>query len=439
MAKCALVIGAILLDVVGQSEEDQQDSEDKIGEVHFSVGGVAFNIAVNLTQLGHKCQLFTCLRRNSPISALIKTKLKGIGVGIDFVIEEEHIPDATFMAMFCGDKMTSALTSSPIERTNLLVGGKLKSAIEQAETVIVDTNLSPEQIRIIHGICSECGVSLCIVSASDAKVTRLIQGQSTGRSFALVAMNEREARLLGILDNGGMATNTVLRKLAAEQVLLSMGAAGAKYIDVHGEHHLPAPNVRPAKTLGAGDALFSAVCSCLIARKRPYAEESLAVITEAVSHVLSKDGPNMGDSRIAMEEPARYEWLAGLLSVIGVIGCYGLGLTVGLDGVAQHWTITLATAALLGGIGAWIHNISTTSSAGDSNRHRLNIVSGLIVGCAAAIVGSLPSLVGGDLVDVKEFSPDAMAAHFISSSIIALAAGIGLSRAVERLIAQALA
>jgi hypothetical protein len=146
----------------------------------------------------------------------------------------------------------------------------------------------------------------------------------------------------------------------------------------------------------------------------------------------------MGDSRITMEQPTRYEWLVGLLSIIGVIVCYALGLSVGVGGIAEHWTITLATAALLGGIGAWIRNISTTGAADSPKRQRLNIVSGPIVGCAAVIVGSVPSLVGGDLVDLREFSPDAMAAHFISSSIIALAAGIGLSRAVERLISQAL-
>jgi sugar/nucleoside kinase (ribokinase family) len=438
MAKCILVIGAVLLDVVGKSSIEQRDAEDKIGIVDFSAGGVAFNIAVNLTQLGHDCQLFTCLRSNSPISQLIRRSIRNMRIGLDYIVEDENIPDATFMAVFCGETMVGALTSSPIERINLLVAGKLKSAISKAELVIADTNLSPEQIRVVHGICVECSVDLCLVSASDAKAPRILECQSAGKTLALVGMNEREARALGVVANDVTDHREICRKLGAQRVLLTMGQAGARFLDGHGIHRIPAPNVHPANKLGAGDALFSALCSCMMLKKSPYSEDGISIIVDTVSHVLGKDGPNLGDSRIVIQRKHGHEWLLGIICVLGVLLGYYVGLTVGLHGVAEHWTTTLAASAFVGAVGAWIHNISSSGSNIEAKNRALNLVSGLIVGCTAAIAGSIPSLATGDLVDLDGFNRNAMAIHFISSTMLALFAGIGLSRAVERLISQSL-
>lgn len=431
MTKSILVIGAVLLDIIGRADTNQTTSQDKIGNVEFAIGGVAFNVAINLNQLGYDTQLFTCLRLDSPISRLVKSSISNAGVKLDYIIEEEHIPDAAFMAIFSGSNM-NALTSSPIDRTNILVSGKLKKAIINSRMVIADTNLSSDQIKIIHGLCSEFDVDLCLVSASDAKASRIIDSVVSGRIFSLVAMNEREARSLGIIAGSALDHNEICKKFSAQRVLLSRGSSGATYLDNQGAHHIPAPNIVPVNTLGAGDALFSAICSCIIERKIPYQGDGLAIVIDTVSHVLGKPGPNTGDSKITSSSADSSDIAVGLILVTAAILIYATGLTIGLSGVAHHWVSTIVATAIFGAIGTWIHN-----TVNGNHHENTKIVSGLAVGLATCIVTSLPSLAGGDLVDSDNFSKPQMMVHFISSTGLSLLAGLGLSRAVDRLISQA--
>src|SRR4051812_15433367 len=79
--RCAiLVIGSCLLDVFADYNLDSKNYLEKIGKISFALGGTAFNIAINLAVSGASPNIFTVLKRNSPISDAILLRFDEFGV-----------------------------------------------------------------------------------------------------------------------------------------------------------------------------------------------------------------------------------------------------------------------------------------------------------------------------------------------------------------------
>jgi len=73
-----LVIGSAHLDVIGEYQDIRY--VDRKGKVTYSIGGTAYNIAVDLAQHRVRCFLFTYLKKNSILSRIIWNKLALRGV-----------------------------------------------------------------------------------------------------------------------------------------------------------------------------------------------------------------------------------------------------------------------------------------------------------------------------------------------------------------------
>ncbi|MFO1024021.1 MAG: PfkB family carbohydrate kinase [Acetobacteraceae bacterium] len=197
------------------------------------------------------------------------------------------------MSISRGDEFLGALTSSPIEQIDIFNDGKLAVAIANAEMVVADTNLTAQQIKIIHNECLEVGIPFALVSASDAKAERLLSGSENGR-FTLVGMNKREFDK--IASKNVHVDDNICQELRSERVLVSMGSGGATLYDLGGQVFIPAPNIVTdiINTNGAGDALFSAVCSSLLRKKPPSSPDEQERIKHCIAQVLTKHGNNRG-------------------------------------------------------------------------------------------------------------------------------------------------
>src|SRR6186713_1662474 len=87
-----LVCGSIHLDVFGDFSGTQKRRIDKEGEVHCSIGGSAFNVAVNIANEGGvNVALFTHVRANSPVTDIIFSRLREEGVSRRYVVKDPHI------------------------------------------------------------------------------------------------------------------------------------------------------------------------------------------------------------------------------------------------------------------------------------------------------------------------------------------------------------
>ena len=70
-----LTIGSCILDIVATYDEEQSKYIDKIGNVRFSVGGIAYNISSYLRSLQYETKLFTYIKKDSFSYILISNRL----------------------------------------------------------------------------------------------------------------------------------------------------------------------------------------------------------------------------------------------------------------------------------------------------------------------------------------------------------------------------
>lgn len=123
MANSILVIGSVLLDIVGTYKDSQKDLINKTGNLNFSVGGVAFNIASNLSSKEKPTAIWTCLKKDSISSKVIEDTLKTSRIR-DYIHHVDWIKETGYVAHFCDKELKTGITSSEIEFINY---GKIKS------------------------------------------------------------------------------------------------------------------------------------------------------------------------------------------------------------------------------------------------------------------------------------------------------------------------
>lgn len=445
MGNHILVVGAVLLDIVGLAQAGQEQSEDKIGSVSLRIGGVAFNVAVNLRELGHDVQLFTCLRSKSPISRIIKDSLKASEVGIRYIIERSNIPEAIFVHLkesgsSSGDyKDFGVMTSSPIEDVPLSTADGLADAIADSAMVVADTNLSVLQLTRLRHMCHASNRKLLVVSASDAKSNRLVEASLPSERFGLVSMNAREAEKIGLisLDENGMSLPT--NKIDADMILVSRGDKGAFLFRGRGIWEpILAPDMRGRKIYptGAGDALFSAICSCIIKGREPTEETEIEKIVDCISRVLLIDSPNLNNVVPVIMEPPSSSMMFGcaccLLCVVGL--AFGLS-PLGLSAIWIHVPLSLVLASAFGGVGAWVHPLwrrLRNSEKDVPSSSTFEILLGIIIALISTTVATIPNII--EIFEGESPSKSAMRWHLILSMVVGCVSGLSLSEVGRKLI-----
>lgn len=445
MNKYILIVGAVLLDVTGLAQRGQEDSEDKIGSVSLRVGGVAFNVAINLRELGHEVQLFTCLRSASPISRIIKDSLRSSGIGIKYIIERDNVPEAVFVSlketgMQDGPDLDfGVLTSSPIEDVPISTADGIASAIAEASMIIADTNLSARQLARLRQMCHAANRKLYIVSASDAKSQRIVEASSPSERFGMVSMNAREAEKIGLLSISEDDLSLPTNKIDADIIMISRGEKGA-FLFRGGTKWdtVPAPDMKGRKIYptGAGDALFSAVCSCLANGREPTDAEECEKIVDSIGQVLRSDTPNLNNVIPRINDPNTSNLAFGITCCIVCVAGLFVGLSpLGFSALWIHIPLSLILAGAFGGVGAWLQPLwRQLRHTGEEEFPSSNftIWVGVVIGFISTVVGTLPNMV--ELLEGAKPSPSAMTWHIILSMVVGCVSGLSLSEAGRKII-----
>jgi len=435
MAKSVLVIGAVLLDVVGIARDNQENSADKIGSAKFSVGGVAFNVASNLCYLGHRCQLYTCLKKKSPISEIIKRSIARMSIGVDYVVEESNIPDASYISLQYAGKSIACLTSSPIDDADILADKGLARAISRATHVVLETNLSVQQIRAIRKLCRDLSVPTSILAVSDAKANRLVRSRMENCKHELVGLSSLEYSKLGLdFEPIPARAREICDALSSKWVCISRGAEGADLFNETGSHsRIPAPRGAVVDLLGAGDALFSALCHCTLKGMNLGQPESEMFATGVIAQVIGTHRPNLNDADISVDEKEenRVNALFLIPMFVILVALVWIGLDLGTRSVEGHWASTLAAAGISGCVGSYIFS-KRLGKFEEPRELWLHTIMGLPVGVFVAIITSLPSLAGSDLVSFEGFNRTSMVVHFVMSVAAGFLGGLTLTRTIER-------
>lgn len=257
-----LVVGAAHIDVMADYESATAPRVDKAGLVRYSIGGTAYNIAVDLGQFGVPTALMTVLKQPSFSSVWIRERLESANVRTEFVDLSEHLAESGFVALRRDGVMETAVTHSAVEH-HTFRPARVDKAVASARIVVLECNLAAEQITFLANVAQRAGRPVVLAAVSDTKVRRIPRTLADA-PFDLVSMNALEASALGVdietLVPGPDAA-AFCATLRARQVIVTCGEHGHRLVESGGAvQAFAAPDVdRVVSPSGAGDALLAGV------------------------------------------------------------------------------------------------------------------------------------------------------------------------------------
>ncbi len=286
------VIGAVNIDICGKPDGELLMEDSNPGTVSYSIGGVGFNLARNLSLLGCEVSFIAVLAEDSYLSDIRKEADRySINIDKSLFLKDEKNSCYLFITDKNGD-MAVAINDMGINR--FLTKEFLESNLDflgENDAVLFDTNLTEE---IIDYICDNVKVPLFSDCVSAAKVHKIRNNIGSLYGFK---PNRIEAEAL----TGVEITDEESAEKAAEALLstglnrlfVTLGDKGVLSADKNEKFFMKplCSDEEIINTSGAGDAFFaSAVKACL--DKKSLKESTVCGLRGARAVCLTKKSIN---------------------------------------------------------------------------------------------------------------------------------------------------
>jgi sugar/nucleoside kinase (ribokinase family) len=288
-----LVVGAAHIDVLADYSSANETKMDKIGSVRFSVGGTAFNVAIDIAQCGVPTKLLTVLRNNSFSSIWIRERLEAAGVRSDLLQFSDHIPESGFVAMRSDGDLVTAVTSTAVGEYTF-APQVAEEAVRLARLVMIDCNLAVDQMSLFLDYARRNNRPVVVAAVSDSKVTRLLELERH-QLIDVVMLNQLE--LDEVLRTGEYrGPQSICEVLRANNVIVTDGARGYEVIRASGSRkHYQAPHISDVVShSGAGDALLAGVLTHWYTHQTLDFDEAATSISTSIRKVLHQPGATAG-------------------------------------------------------------------------------------------------------------------------------------------------
>lgn len=300
-----VVIGGANTDVVGAPDAALVAAVSNPGHVRIGAGGVGRNIAENLARLGVKTHLITAFG-DDEASDLLRAWCMEAGIGVSHSVRIAGEPGARYLAIndVSGDLVAAVSDMRVLDQLTpdeLDVPGR-RALVEQANLVVLDTNLSAESIE---WAVEHASSPVLVDPVSVAKAPRLSRVLGT---LAAVKPNTHEAgALLGHEVVGIAAAEQAARQLVERglgQAFVTAGAEGMAWADASESGVLRMGAKRVVNTNGAGDALTAGIAYGMLVglAAQQCARLGMAMGSLALESDATVD-PSLGPDRLA----ARFE------------------------------------------------------------------------------------------------------------------------------------
>lgn len=282
-----LVIGSAHLDAIGSYKAEESSKIDKIGEVCFSIGGTAYNIAVNLANTGEVAvNIYTHLKPNSPITQIILSKLYEEGVGLNYIRQDPNITqDSGFIAHLTDGELVSAVSASQLTKAELNLT-LLDRGIRKASAVVADCNLGLDQLNAIGKLCHTHTKQLIIGGVSESKCLKAIK---LSHKFDFLVVNQVEAASLTAQLNGPLTDMQ-----GVKTIVVTKGAQGWSSYTQGTVEHFDAPILEGINnTTGAGDAFVAALALTIVCANKASLKENVDKLVISVLQKQVASGKNI--------------------------------------------------------------------------------------------------------------------------------------------------
>jgi pseudouridine kinase len=256
------VIGAANVDIISKSSRKIIHGDSNPADVRLLPGGVARNIAENLSRLGAEVCLITAIGTD-PLGAFLRENCKSCGIGTEAWIVRENMDTGVYSAALdCDGELYAAFNAmAALESINADDLAPYAQMIGNADLLVADANLTEDALGAVLALRGGGPVAVDAVSVAKApRIGRLLP------KINLLKLNRAEAECLTGLaldtDEKLKLACTDLISRGVKRAFITLGAAGVCAADSDGVHFIPAVPVTVENVTGAGDAFFAGVALC---------------------------------------------------------------------------------------------------------------------------------------------------------------------------------
>lgn len=261
--KGALLIGAAGLDVVGRMHGAPTEGASNPGDIHISYGGVARNVAENLTRLGQPTELISVVGNDISGKHLLD-HLEHIGVGISGCLLSDSTPTGIYLASLCPN---GSRFHALVDRRGMIdlppTWIKAKADLfKNARILFLDANVPPDSIKTAYQLAHRYHLPVCADPTSTSLTCRL---KPYLNKTDILTLNSAEAADLCEMDydtanlQANIQAGKKLLDLGVGTAIIAMGEHGVCYVSPETSGHIPAITTPVIDPTGAGDAFTAAV------------------------------------------------------------------------------------------------------------------------------------------------------------------------------------
>jgi len=254
-------VGGANVDRKARAFETIRFRESNPVSVSRTGGGVAGNIAANLTQLGVHTTLLTVVG-DDPEGVWLVEEMRRRGIDTESIVRlpGERTGSYTAVLDHTGEMALALADMHIFDRFGVEMLERRWDLLAASDAVVMDTNVSAELLSYAIERCGTERIPLCINPVSAIKAKKLPKRLS---GVEMLAANRAEAEALTGVEIAAVddAYRAAERLLAAGvgRAVVTMGAEGVVWADRSGSGRLRSPVVPVVDVTGAGDALMSGV------------------------------------------------------------------------------------------------------------------------------------------------------------------------------------
>lgn len=269
-----VVIGGSVIDIFAYPHQKMIMNDSNPGYLKKSMGGVGRNIAENLVRLGFDTTLITVLG-DDDAGMFIRQSCKALGLNLS-IVNVTTTPTYICIMDEHNEDLISVAAMDQIERLNEQSLSERQSIIEEADLLIVDTNLSNETLSYIFDTFDK---KIYVDTISSQKAVKIKPFLSKIHTLKL---NRLEAELLSGVnyedDQDIYRMGDYFISHGVKEVFITMGSTGSLYMSNKVSRFRPSTRVPILNSTGAGDAFFAGVIYAQINDLDPLVYGSAAAI-----------------------------------------------------------------------------------------------------------------------------------------------------------------
>ncbi|MGR5295922.1 PfkB family carbohydrate kinase [Vibrio mediterranei] len=251
------VIGGANMDLCGRSSSDLVMGDSNPGVLTSGAGGVARNIADNLSRLGSKVQFIGAIGDDLWGEQLLDS-CRNAGVGVDHCLTVPGKATSTYLSIHdqSGELQLALNDMALIDELNVEQLSKRAAVFNRSSAIVLDANLSESALDYLFHAHADKAIFVDPVSSVKAgKIKPYLEYVHT------LKPNLSEAELLADckVEHPDQLPDVAnkLHAMGVKRLLISLGKEGA-YSSVEGQgEFIPASKTLVNNVTGAGDALMA--------------------------------------------------------------------------------------------------------------------------------------------------------------------------------------